>query len=37
MAGIVPIAGGGNNIDLSRITATTAGRLYSLKTMTGRA
>lgn len=31
MAGIVPIAGGGNNIDLSRITATTADVLASKK------
>lgn len=31
MAGIVPIAGGGNNIDLSRITATTADVLSSKK------
>lgn len=31
MAGIVPIAGGGNNIDLSRITATTTDVLASKK------
>ena len=31
MAGIVPIAGGGNNIDLTRITATTADVLVSKK------
>ena len=31
MAGIVPIAGGGNNIDLSRITATAADVLASKK------
>lgn len=31
MAGIVPIAGGGNDIDLSRITATTADVLSSKK------
>ena len=31
MAGIVPIAGGGNNIDLSRITATAADVLSSKK------
>ena len=31
MAGIVPLAGGGNNIDLSRITATTADVLASKK------
>ena len=31
MAGIVPIAGGGNNIDLNRITATTADVLASKK------
>ena len=31
MAGIVPIAGGGNNIDLSRVTATTADVLASKK------
>ena len=31
MAGIVPIAGGGNNIDLTRITATTADVLASKK------
>ena len=31
MAGIVPIAGGGNNIDLSRITATTTDVLSSKK------
>ena len=31
MAGIVPIAGGGNNIDLNRITATTTDVLASKK------